>query len=33
MAFDEYAHEGSALDGELESVLLLKKLFCTVGKK
>ena len=26
-------HEGSASDRELESVLILKKLFCTVGQK
>ena len=31
--FDSNAHEGPALDGELESVLILKNPFCTVGQK
>ena len=31
--FDENEHEGSASDGELESVLILKNLFCTVDQK
>ena len=32
MDFDENAR-GSALDGESESVLILKNSFCTVGQK
>ena len=31
--FDKNAHEGSALDGESESILILKNSFCTVGQK
>ena len=31
--FDENAHEGSASDGESESLLILKNLFGTVGQK
>ena len=31
--FDINAHEGPALDGESESVLILKNSFCTVGQK
>ena len=33
MDFDKNLHEGSELDGKSESVLILKKLFCTVGQK
>ena len=31
--FDENAHEGSVLDGESESVLILKNLFGILGQK
>ena len=31
--FDENIHEGSELDGESESVLILKNSFCTMGQK
>ena len=31
--FDINAHEGLALVGESESVLISKNLFCTVGQK
>ena len=31
--FDENVHEGLFSDGELESVLILKNLFCTVSQK
>ena len=33
MDFDENLHEGSELDGESESVLILKNSFCRVGQK
>ena len=31
--FDENGNECSASDGESESVLILKNLFCTLGQK
>ena len=31
--FDKNKHEGLSSVGELESVLILKNLFCTVGQK
>ena len=31
--FDKNAQDGSASDGESESVLILKNSFCTVGQK